>query len=53
MLTDAMMRAAAALNIDLWPLSQEWWDFRLPREFYDQYAPLRDADLPPEMRMVD
>ncbi|MAE51692.1 MAG: D-Ala-D-Ala dipeptidase [Micavibrio sp.] len=52
MLDDAMARAAAVLDLPLLPLPQEWWDFRMPPDIYNVYAPLADADLPPEMRMV-
>ncbi len=52
-LSNAMMAAAESLKIPLLPLPQEWWDFRLPKEIYELYAPLSDADLPPEMRMMD
>jgi D-alanyl-D-alanine dipeptidase len=51
-LTNAMLEAAADLNLALLPLPQEWWDFRFPADIYNAFAPLRDADLPPEMRMV-
>ncbi|MBL4804673.1 MAG: hypothetical protein JKY71_07385, partial [Alphaproteobacteria bacterium] len=43
--------AAHKLGITLFPLPQEWWDFRLPPAYTDQYAPLSDADLPPHMRL--
>ena len=52
LLTDAMVQAAEALGVPLLPLPQEWWDFRLLPEISKQYVPLRDSDLPPEMRMV-
>lgn len=48
-----MARAAEALDILLFPLPQEWWDFRLPPEIYSQYAPIRDTDLPEHMRLTD
>lgn len=51
-LDHALLEAAEALQTSLFLLPQEWWDFRLPPEIYDQYAPLKDDDLPPEMRMV-
>lgn len=51
-LTEAMVNAAQELHVPLLPLPQEWWDFRLPKEVYEAYAPLSDADLPPEMRMT-
>lgn len=51
-LEEAMMQAAEILDTPLLPLPQEWWDFRLPRETHEQYAPLADADLPPEMRCL-
>jgi D-alanyl-D-alanine dipeptidase len=47
-----MMQAAASLGLPLWPLPQEWWDFRFTKEYYDQYAPVADADLPPDMRVT-
>ncbi len=52
MLTDAMVRAADKFGTPLLPLPQEWWDFRLMPEFYELYAPLRDSDLPPAMRIT-
>ena len=52
LLDDAMSQAASALNIPLFPLPQEWWDFRLPPGISNQYAPLSDLDLPEEMRMM-
>ena len=51
-LDTAMKNASESLSIPLWSLPQEWWDFRLPEDISDKYAPLRDADLPPAMRMV-
>lgn len=51
LLDDAMCEAAAALRIDLHLLPQEWWDFRLPPDIYEAYAPLSDTDLPAPMRM--
>ena len=52
-LTEAMIGAAAQLEIPLAPLPQEWWDFRLPADVYNQYAPLSDAELPPQMRLAE
>lgn len=51
-LEQVMVEAAEKLQIALLPLPQEWWDFRLPPEIYEQYAPLSDADLPPDMRCL-
>lgn len=51
-LDGAMQTAADLLDFPLYPLPQEWWDFRLPEDIYSAYAPLSDVDLPPEMRMV-
>ncbi len=51
-LDDAMMAAANKLGLPLYLLPQEWWDFRMPADVYGVYAPLADADLPLEMRMV-
>ena len=51
-LEEAMMQAAQSFGRDLLPLPQEWWDFRFLPEYTVQFAPLRDTDLPPEMRMT-
>ena len=53
LLDDAMMDAAQDRGVDLVPLPQEWWDYRLPAEIYEQYAPLSDADLPHTMQLMD
>jgi len=50
LLDDCMLGAAKTLNIPLQGLPEEWWDYRLPAEMYEQYAPLSDDDLPEEMR---
>lgn len=52
LLHDAMMQAAQDCNRVLWPLPQEWWDFRFPNDYTAQYAPVSDADLPPSMRVM-
>lgn len=51
-LEDAMMRAAGEAGRELLPLPQEWWDFRFPYDYSSLFEPIRDADLPPEMRMT-
>lgn len=53
LLEDCMMRAAAKHDLPLLPLPQEWWDFRFTPDLYNLYAPVSDADLPPELRMTD
>lgn len=52
LLEDCMMQAAASHDLPLLPLPQEWWDFRFPRDLYDLYAPVQDADMPPGLRMT-
>lgn len=47
-----MKNGADDCGVELWPLPQEWWDFRLPPAFTENYAPLRDAALPAAMRMM-
>lgn len=49
---DALMRAAADLNIPFMPLASEWWDYRFPASVYNQFAPFADDELPDEMKMV-
>lgn len=52
-LESAMGEAAAALHLPLLPLPNEWWDFRFPRSYSEGFAPVRDSDLPPFMRLCD
>lgn len=52
LLEDCMMQAAAEAGRELLPLPQEWWDFRFPYAYSNLYAPIRDRDLPAEMRMT-
>lgn len=52
-LEDSMMQAAAEMKRELLPLPQEWWDFRFPKSYSEQFAPMSDALLPPHMRMTD
>ena len=49
-LDDCMFGAAKSLNTPLIGLPEEWWDYRVPVEIYEQYAPLSDDDLPENMR---
>lgn len=51
-LENAMMQAAAKAGRELLPLPQEWWDFRFPKSYSETFAPIRDADLPRDMRMT-
>lgn len=52
-LDNSMIKAAQDLELSLYLLPQEWWDFRMPEDVYSHFAPLADMDLPPEMRMVN
>lgn len=52
-LESALGEAAAALHLPLLPLPSEWWDFRFPRSYSEAFAPVRDADLPPFMRLCE
>ncbi len=51
-LDEAMIEAADHYNLPMFLLPQEWWDFRFPPDYFNQYAPIADADLPPDMRMT-
>jgi len=53
LLTDAFLDAATALNREIRPLPSEWWDYRFTDDFYNQYAPLADEDVPPSLRLSD
>ncbi|MBK9585870.1 MAG: D-alanyl-D-alanine carboxypeptidase family protein [Alphaproteobacteria bacterium] len=47
-----MLEGAKKAGRVLFPLPQEWWDYRLPTEFFSQYAPLSEANLPPDLRLL-
>lgn len=51
-LENSFMESAKQLGFPFLPLPSEWWDFRFPASYYNNYAPLRDADLPPQMQMT-
>lgn len=52
LLEESMMQAAANAGRALLPLPQEWWDFRFMPDYSASFEPIRDADLPPNMRMT-
>ncbi len=52
-LDEAMAFGSANVSVPIFPLPQEWWDYRLPVEFFSQYAPLHESGLPAEMRLLD
>src|SRR5690606_23920840 len=46
MLEDSLLDAARELRAEIVPLGGEWWDFRLPNDHYNAFAPIEDAQLP-------
>lgn len=51
-LDQAMLYGAQACRRDLFLLPQEWWDFRLPHDVYSAYAPLSEADLSAQQKLL-
>ncbi len=51
-LEEAMAKSAADFNLPMLALPQEWWDFRFPASYTNQYAPLSDDDLLAPQRMT-
>lgn len=45
LLEDCMLAAAKSEGRPILPLPQEWWDFRFPAAYYEQFAPISDSDL--------
>lgn len=52
LLNGYLISAAQDLDISLHLLDTEWWDFRLPADIYNQYQPLKEGELPQDMRMT-
>ena len=53
LLEKSVGEAAILCDQDILALPTEWWDFRRLSDHYDQFAPLSDADLPPQMQMTN
>ena len=51
-LTQSMLDAACDAGEALWPLRQEWWDYRFIPTIYNGFAPIADADLPDALRLT-
>lgn len=51
-LDTVMLEGAKMAKQPLFPLPQEWWDYRLPPALIREYAPLSERDLPLEMRLL-
>lgn len=51
-LTDAMISAAADFNLPMLPLPQEWWDFRFPSSYTNDFEAISDGDLLPHQKMI-
>jgi len=51
-LESAFIESAKILNADFIPYPAEWWDFRYTNDYYEQFAPLADEDLPRQMQMT-
>lgn len=51
-LEEAMVRAANDFGLPMLPLPQEWWDFRFPASYTNEYAALSDDDLLAHQKMV-
>lgn len=45
-LEHTILSAGAVLDAEIYPLPHEWWDFRFPSSYSNQFKPLSDADLP-------
>lgn len=48
-----MLYAGLALDKRIEAIEHEWWDYRLPRGFFEAHAPLREKDVLPFQRMIE
>lgn len=51
-LDECMIEASDKLGHSLYLLPQEWWDFRFPAVFYEQFVPLLDKRLPSDVQQM-
>lgn len=47
-----MFDAAAANNLPFQGFAEEWWDYRVPRDFFEKFAPVSEADLPASHKLT-
>ncbi|MDH5721708.1 MAG: D-alanyl-D-alanine carboxypeptidase family protein [Alphaproteobacteria bacterium] len=52
-LDEAIAFGSTGLGVPIFPLPQEWWDYRLPVDVFSQYAPLHEGDLYDDMKLLD
>ena len=51
-LETAFVESAKYLNLPLLPLPSEWWDFRFPASYSQNFEPLSDSHLPKPLQMT-
>lgn len=51
-LENAMIGAAKDFNLPMLALPQEWWDFRFPSSYTNEFLPLSDNDLMEHQKIV-
>ncbi len=51
-LSHAFVECGKELGQEILPFPNEWWDYRYPREVYNRFAPVYEADFPESMRFV-
>lgn len=51
-LQDSFEQAGRDLNLPLYPLPHEWWDFRFTSDYTNEFFPLSEADMPDGYKMT-
>ncbi len=51
-LDKSMIYGATKHQTALTPLTEEWWDYRLPSKFYNRFKPLSEADILPQQKVM-
>ncbi len=52
-LEQAFVLQAQLLSLPMLPLPSEWWDFRFPRSYSEQWSALHENDLPLPLRTIN
>lgn len=51
-LNNSILEAAKTEELEISLLPEEWWDFRLPKSYYEHFLPISDKNLPDHISLT-